>query len=88
MLFVDSGLHQPIDAEELAFYAAASGAVQVALFESAAELVDAALAWTDLLLSDATARLADRVLVRLREVEVSRATLEEWARVIAVVQAR
>ena len=87
MLFVDAPQHRPIDLEKLESYALSTSAVQASVFETVAQLVEAALAWADLPISTATARFADRMLDRLREIEVRRETLDEWARVIAIVQA-
>ncbi|MEZ5190428.1 MAG: restriction endonuclease, SacI family [Schumannella sp.] len=78
MLFVDFPAHRRIVREEVESHAVRAGVVHLSVFESVGELLDAAVAWTDVPLATATERFATRMLYRLREIEVSKSTLDEW----------
>jgi hypothetical protein len=88
VLLVDALGHQPIDVNTLKSHALSLGAVHLALFESAGAFLLDAITWADLSIDAATQRLAERVLQRLRQVEASKATLDEWVRAVALVQTR
>lgn len=88
VLFVDAIAHRPIDVEKLDSPALNVGVAHIALFESAGDLILEALTWTDRPLLEATALFAERVLERLREIEVQKNTLDEWVRAVALVRAR
>lgn len=88
MLFVDTQQHKQIDLDELDSHALSSGAVQAIIFESVAQLIETTIGWADAPVAATTKRLAEAVLDQLRDIEVARATLEEWVRALSVVQAR
>lgn len=86
-LVVDADRQVPFDLADVESGALTRGDVQGILYHSAAEFSDHAIAWADTSARAAVTRLAERVLVRLREVEASRSALEEWTRAISVAQA-
>lgn len=86
-LFVDHSKHQPIDLNALESHSLRLEVVQLSIFESAAQLVRHALAWSNLPLNEATSFIVRRYLERLREIEVPKESLEQWVRTAAVLQA-
>ncbi|MCQ1987536.1 restriction endonuclease, SacI family [Arthrobacter sp. zg-Y844] len=61
---------------------------QVAAFTSAARLLGDALLWANSPLENAIDSFSKAFLVRLREIEVTLPTLQEWSRAVAVAQGR
>ncbi|WIE60955.1 restriction endonuclease, SacI family [Curtobacterium sp. MCLR17_032] len=61
---------------------------QVSAFTSASQLLAAALLWSAAPLESAIESLSARFLERLREIEVTLATLQEWSRAVAIAQGR
>lgn len=88
VLFVDAVAHKLIDVDKLDSHALSIGAAHIALYESAGDLILDALTWVDLPVLAATTLFAERILDRLREVEVPKSTLDEWVRAVTLVQAR
>lgn len=62
--------------------------IQVAAFTSAARLLADALLWARLPLENAIEAFSKNYLTRLREIEVTVPTLQEWSRTVAVAQGR
>jgi len=62
--------------------------VLVLTFNSATELLESALLWPSEIVGQSVKVFSDNLLRRLREIEASQATLEEWARAVAVAQSR
>jgi hypothetical protein len=85
VVFVDARQHAQLDSIVVARDARMS---QVAVFDSAASLLTEALLWSNSPLEKAVDRFAKGLLVRLREIEVTTPTLQEWSRAVAVAQSR
>lgn len=62
--------------------------IQIAAITYAAQLLSAALLWTRLPLDKAIESFSKDFLARLRAIEVSVPTLEEWSRAVAFAQGR
>ena len=62
--------------------------VQIEVFECAADLLLSVLLWAHLSQEKAIQAFSQGLLARLREIEVSLPTLEEWTRAVAVAQAK
>lgn len=61
---------------------------QVVVFDSAAKLLEAVFLWASRPLSEAVAGFSKGLLVRLREIEGTTQTLQEWSRAVSVAQSR
>ncbi|WP_423058128.1 restriction endonuclease, SacI family [Brevibacterium linens] len=85
VLFVDAANQEVLDSREIA---ASSGMENsnITIFEDSISILESALMWTSYEISSAVKILSERVLRRLREIEVSTQTLQEWTRAIAVAQ--
>lgn len=87
VMFVDAPQQSELDAKSISREAGLEE-VQVELFTCAADLLLSALLWAHLPQDKAIQNFSQGLLSRLREIEVSIPTLEEWTRAVAVAQAK
>ena len=83
-LVVDTPAHRPINRASLHSPFLKAGVVHLAVYESIASLIEAALEWTDEPQDLAASLFATAALARLKEVEVSDEALISWRNLIAV----
>ena len=87
VMFVDAPQQPELDARSVSREAGLEQ-VQVEKFECAADLLLSTLLWAHLPQEKAIQTFSQRLLARLREIEASIPTLEEWTRAVAVAQAK
>lgn len=87
VMFVDAPLQPELDAGVISRESGLEE-VQVEVFECAADLLLSTLLWAHLPQEKAIQAFSQRLLARLREIEVSIPTLEEWPRAVSIAQAR
>lgn len=87
VMFVDAPQQTNLDARAISREAGLEE-VQIEVFECAADLLLSTLLWAHLPQEKAIEAFSQRLLTRLREIEVSVPTLEEWTRAVAVAQAK
>jgi hypothetical protein len=82
-LVVDAANHQPINRAQLHSCFLVAGSIHLSLYESAADLIEAALEWTDEPQDLAASRFVASALARLKEIEVADQALVDWQRLIS-----
>lgn len=87
IVFVDSAEQQSLEVDELTRSNGPTD-MQVMVFTSFASLLSSALLWTNRPLGEAIETFTKRMLERLREIEVSVSSLDEWARAVATSHGR
>lgn len=87
VMFVDAPRQQPLETRNVARETGLEE-VQVEVFECAADLLFSTLLWAHQPQEKAIEAFSKGLLARLREIEVSLPTLEEWTRAVAVAQAK
>ncbi|MGO1385900.1 MAG: restriction endonuclease, SacI family, partial [Arachnia sp.] len=85
MLFVDWHQHHPLVLPDLQSTSLLEELFFLSVYESASQLAVEALTWADLPVLDATQVLAERMLSRLKEIEISREGLDEWVAAVEAV---
>lgn len=86
VMFVDAPRQRQLDTEKVSRESGLEH-LQLELFECAADLLLAGLLWSHQAQDVSIANFSKHLLARLREIEVSVETLEEWRRAVAIVQA-
>lgn len=85
VLFVDASNQDALNSREISVSAGIANS-NIIIFEDGVSLLESALMWTSYEIASAIEIFSDRVLVRLREIEVKTQTLQEWTRAVAVAQ--
>ncbi|MGF3052878.1 restriction endonuclease, SacI family [Microbacterium sp. YY-03] len=87
VMLVDAAGQKPLNLESAMLEANAPEVLTVA-FESADQLLQSALLWTNEDIDKSVKTFSENLLRRLQEIEASQGTLEEWVRAVAVAQRR
>lgn len=87
VLFVDSSQQEKLEVESIANDVGTQG-TQLIVFDSAAALLEGVFLWARIPLPNAVEAFAKGLLTRMKEIELTVPTLQEWSRAVAIAQGK